>query len=282
MGWLGKILGGAVGFAVGGPLGAVGGAAMGHLLDASQSENRTRCPHCGEWLKVPGKGQWRCPDCGGQFHFGRPSEIPASAPESSEQAQYVFFVALFSMLGKLAKADGQVSAAEIRLVEEFMTRQLRLDGQARQAAQRIFNEAKDSPYSFEDFARQYRQFIGHERQMLLQMMGLLVRVAAADGEVHPEEERLLRAAALIFGVSDGEYARLRQQHVDSLESHYSLLGCTPADSDREVRRAYHKKVAEYHPDKLVSKGLPEDFLEFATQKAKEINRAYDTIMSARK
>lgn len=282
MGWLGKILGGAVGFAVGGPLGAVGGAALGHLLDASQGVNRARCPHCGEWLKVPADGQWRCPDCGGQFHYGRPGEIPASFPESSEQAQYVFFVALFSMLGKLAKVDGQVSAAEIRLVQEFMTRQLRLDGQARQAAQRIFNEAKDSPYTFEDFARQYRQFIGHERQMLVEMMGLLVRVAAADGEVGPEEETLLRAAASIFGIPEVEYTRLRQQHADSLESHYALLGCNPGDSDQEVRRAYHRKVAEYHPDKLVSKGLPEDFLEFATQKAKEINRAYDVIKAARR
>ena len=35
MGWLGKIVGGTIGFALGGPLGAIGGAALGHTFDES-------------------------------------------------------------------------------------------------------------------------------------------------------------------------------------------------------------------------------------------------------
>ena len=90
MSWLGKMLGGGLGFVFGGPLGAVFGAVLGHhALDSGQN------------LSV------------------------------QENRQSLFFLATFSMLGKLSKADGQVSSEEIRVVEELMERNLRLSAQAR-------------------------------------------------------------------------------------------------------------------------------------------------------
>lgn len=278
MGWLGKVLIGTIGYAMGGPLGAIGGAAIGHLLDADHGKGRVPCPHCGKRLKVPEGGRWKCPHCQGQFDFPGRSSAKINA---NEQAQYVFFVALFSMLAKLAKADGTVSPAEIQVVEECMRKQLKLDADSRKVAQRIFNEAKDSDYRFEDFARQFHQLFRHDQGMLREMLDLLVRVSMADGQMHPEEERLVNIATEIFGLGEHEYRRARTSHGVDFARHYAVLGAEPSDSDAEIKKKYRKKVAEFHPDKIVSKGLPEEFTKFANQKVQELNQAYKAIRERR-
>jgi DnaJ like chaperone protein len=52
-------------------------------------------------------------------------------------------------------------------------------------------------------------------------------------------------------------------------------------SDQEIKRAYRKLMSQYHPDKLIGQGLPEDMLEVATEQAKEIQVAYDLIKKHR-
>ena len=53
-------------------------------------------------------------------------------------------------------------------------------------------------------------------------------------------------------------------------------------SDAEVKRAYRRLMSQHHPDKLVSKGLPEEMMKLATQKTHEIRQAYEMISAARK
>ena len=52
-------------------------------------------------------------------------------------------------------------------------------------------------------------------------------------------------------------------------------------SAQEVKRAYRKLVSQYHPDKLVSQGLPDEMMEMAKKRVREINAAYDRIKSIR-
>ena len=40
-------------------------------------------------------------------------------------------------------------------------------------------------------------------------------------------------------------------------------------------------MSQHHPDKLVAKGLPEEMMALAKEKAQAINRAYDEICEAR-
>jgi DnaJ like chaperone protein len=40
-------------------------------------------------------------------------------------------------------------------------------------------------------------------------------------------------------------------------------------------------MSQHHPDKLVSKGLPEEMMKLATAKAQEIKGAYERIKTAR-
>ena len=156
---MGKVVGGTIGFALLGPLGAIAGAAFGHAFD---------------------KGDERYLEGGGP------------GVSAGEQAQFMFFVAAFSMLAKLAKADGRVSKEEIDSVEKFMLYDLNLDPQSRQVAMNIFRTAIQSPETFENFALQfYGQFNG-QPQMLDLMVDIMLRMSLADGTMSPGEEKLIR------------------------------------------------------------------------------------------
>ena len=45
----------------------------------------------------------------------------------------------------------------------------------------------------------------------------------------------------------------------------------------EIRKVYLKKRREFHPDKLISKGLPEELIEKAKEKFIEIQEAYEEL-----
>ena len=116
MPWLGKLLGGTLGFFLGGPLGMIAGAVFGHyMIDKASSEG-------GENGNSEGR----------RFYF---------VNTGYNRSQMVFFVGAFSMLAKLASADGQVSDAARRKVNEFMVNDLGLMGQSYDYAQSIFNQA---------------------------------------------------------------------------------------------------------------------------------------------
>jgi DnaJ like chaperone protein len=67
----------------------------------------------------------------------------------------------------------------------------------------------------------------------------------------------------------------------TLDQAYAHLGLDRSASDAEVKRAYRKLVSQYHPDKLVSHGLPEEMQDIAKTRVREINTAYDRIKQSR-
>ncbi len=251
MGWLGKVVGGTLGFAIGGPIGAIAGAAFGHSFDRKEEKYISH-------------------------RLGHQGDL-----STNEQAQLTFFVAAFSMLAKIAKADGQVSEKEISSVEGFMKNELQLDPESMQTAKNIFKEAVNSSEPFDSFARQFYDVFRNQPRIIDLMMDLLLRVSTADGSISPEEEKLLSTAAQIFNITDDEYAKLRSGYIKDVNKYYAVLKVSENASDEEVKKAYRKLVSEYHPDKIESKGLPEEFVKFANDKFKEIQEAYEEISKER-
>lgn len=255
MGWFGTIVGGGIGAMLGGPFGAIMGAAIG----ASMSSG--------------GQTQQRL---GGGVH-------------QVQQQQMLFFTAAFSMVGKLAKADGRVCEDEIAAIRRIADETMGLDAATRRYAIEVMNQSKQSPESFGDYARQFGQLFAQQQDMCQFMMSFLFEVAMADGSLHAEEERLLIEAKQAFRIPDSIYQSLHARFVGhqkpssfGLSEHYQTLGVSADISDADLKKTYRKKVAEYHPDKIEGKGLPPEFIKFANDKLSEINAAYDTVTKARK
>ena len=153
----------------------------------------------------------------------------------------------------------------------------------------------------EKFAEQFAECFRGEPQMTELLMDILVRVAFADDTLDSREDQFIARTAMILNYPAYSVTMLRNKYgagrrqeqgyrqasgsvsgaSASLIEAYSVLGCNEQDSDDAVRARYKKLVKEYHPDVIASKGLPEEFTEFANKKFAQIQEAYDKIKKYR-
>jgi len=236
-----------IGVFLGGPLGAIAGAALGHHLVDKQFATHS---------------------------------IQELIPDHTEQTQAAHFISLFSILGKLAKIDGVVTRSEIAVVEDFINNLPIAEGE-KHFARQVFNEAKISRYSIEDFAFQLYQAIKPQPTVLLSFFNLLFQIVAADGTFHPAEEAALKRIKDIFKISDQQFENIKSVYFKDIDKYYKILDCTPESSNQEIKSNYKRLVKDFHPDTIVSKGLPEEFTDFATKRFREIQEAYEKIKQER-
>lgn len=253
--WWGKIVGGLFGLAKGGLSGALVGLILGHVIDH---------------MLFGGSGK--------------------------EKTRRIFFTSLFACLGRVNKADGRVTEAEIASAENLM-RRLELDEEERRLAIRAFNQGKAADFDLEGELQQFVSFTrmrGDLRQMFIEV---LLEGAALDGRISAAEQQVLARVANAIQIPPAIYyamfnaftasrggpgaSRGAAPAVASLEQDFAALGLSKDASDQEIKRAYRKLVSQYHPDRLVSQGLPEEMMETAKNRVRDINLAYDRIKAAR-
>ncbi len=258
MNWWGKLIGGAFGFMLGGPLGAALGVALGHNFDHG-IKNLSDKPFIGG---------------------------------DRERVQTAFFAATFSILGSIAKADGKVSKQEILLAEEVM-RQMELSSDMRATAIELFNEGKSESFPLDEAILQFKKECRGRTTLIRMFLEIQIQGAYADGKLDLSEEHLLIHICNLLGVSEAEFRRLEQiikvelglQNKNkpglSLDDCYALLGLDKMASDGDIKNAYRRLLNQHHPDKLASKGLPEEMMKIATKKTHEIRQAYQQIKENR-
>ena len=181
-------------------------------------------------------------------------------PESEDEKQAL----LFLMLGKMTKADGQVSKDEIDAVEAFMT-SADFDQDTRKKAIEIFNEGKITTRSFYEIATEFAQCDIDDLHAILEWLLTLV---FADGVLHAIEEQYLNDAVTAFGLSPDilTQALEKEKILSGIRKYYAILGCDPLVSDDELKRRYRELSKQYHPDLNLHKFAKEKFQEVKSEK----------------
>ena len=198
--------------------------------------------------------------------------------EEAGENQVAFTVGVIALGAKMAKADGVVTKDEVNAFKEVFKVP---EGEMKNVA-RVFNLAKQDVAGYEAYAEQLADMFKDNRQLLEDVLEGLFHIAKADEVVHPSEEQYLQQVAKTFGFSDTEFKYIQARHVASNKRNpYDVLGITPEISDDELKSHYRKLVAENHPDKLIARGVPEEFVSLATEKIAAINEAYDAIAAER-
>ncbi len=215
-------------------------------------------------------------------------------PFSQHQRQSVFLETVFILMGKLAKADGHISQDEIDHVEQFIQK-LGMSAEHRQQAIALFKQGADANFDIEPSLKKFIAICGNTNNLKQMLLVYLIVMALSDGHIHSAEEIMLKDIARHFGYDQAAFKQildmvLNQSHfaggqttsATSLEDAYKALGVSKESSDHEIKRAYRKLMSQYHPDKLMGQGVPEDMIAVATEQAKEVQVAYNLIATSRK
>lgn len=225
------------------------------------------------------------------------------------QAHQTFYGCFFALLAKLTKADGVVTREEILAVDEIIKDRLKIKKKRdRKEAIRCFELGKKSGQSFHFYALHLFEMYADNPVFLRNTVHLLFQLSLSDGPLNSNEEKMIRTCAEIFALHPEEYKEILAQYyvskgsssrAQSNSSHsskqqkayresdsespleniecFKVLGCEKSDPMDKIKSAYRKLVNEYHPDKIIGKDLPSEFVSFANTKFQEIQSAYEEV-----
>lgn len=186
-----------------------------------------------------------------------------------------FAIAVIALGAKMAKADGQVSRAEVAAFREVFT----IPPEEEANAGRLFNLARQDVAGFEDYAHKIKAMYDDDVMApLCELMEGLFHIALADGHYHPNEDAFLTRVGEIFGIEEARFKRLRAQFVpDAERDPYDVLGVSRDTPMPEIRRAWRQLVRDTHPDSMAARGVPAEAVRLAEKRMVAINLAWDEI-----
>ncbi|MEO1397647.1 MAG: DnaJ family molecular chaperone [Pseudomonadota bacterium] len=189
-----------------------------------------------------------------------------------------FSVAIIALSAKMAKADGVVTEEEVSAFRDvFAIPPEELDNVAR-----LYNLAKRDVAGFDAYARKVRDlFPGDddgEREILRDVVDALFHIAKADGLIHENELLVLEEISAVFGFDERDFATIqsRHYHTDD-EDPYEVIGAEPDWDFATIKKQYRKRASEAHPDRMIARGVPSEFIALATERLAHVNDAWEKI-----
>jgi DnaJ like chaperone protein len=253
----GKLVGAFLGLYVGGAIGLIIGLALGYCYDKG-------------WLHM-------------LFSRLGIANLGIHGPS----AQDTFFNVSFSVMGYIAKLDGQVSEQEISAAR-LMMRELNLPPNMEQKAMRLFYIGKQPNFNLDEALQQLLDASYQRPELLYHFFNMQMRMAGANHFIHPAQRHALENIANRLGIPpplfrsyNHQYQRPQQRPVNSLDESYRRLNVSPQATNDEVKKAYRKLISRYHPDKLIAKKMSAEDIKEATHKTQQIQEAYDKIQKSR-
>jgi len=188
-----------------------------------------------------------------------------------------FTIAVTTLAAKMAKADGVALPVEAVAFE----RMFEIPEAEEANVKRLYDLAKQDIAGYEAYAGKIARMLKDEPDLLRAVLECLFHIAAADGVLHPAEDRFLEAVADRFGLSRLEHLTIRASFVHDPDSPYAILGVSPDASDVELKAHHRALVREHHPDRLAANGVPPEFRCAADRRLAAINAAYETVLEER-
>lgn len=196
---------------------------------------------------------------------------------SPAQSRVAFTIAVITLAAKMSKADGVASDVEAETFDRVFV----VPDDERANVKRLFQLASQDIAGYDSYARQIAGHLADEPEVKMSVLECLFHIACADGVLHPAENDFLAEVARLFGLSSTEFQAIRRAFVRDLDGPYEILGLPSDASETEIKARYRELVKRHHPDTLVSKGVPEEFLIAAERRLVAITGAYEAIEKER-
>jgi DnaJ like chaperone protein len=187
----------------------------------------------------------------------------------------IFTIAIIALAAKMARAGGNASEEEFAIFRRVFG----VPPEEETNVRRIFNLARQDIAGYEVYAGQIANLFKDNPAVLEDILDGLFEIAKSDGVLHPCESAFLERVSEIFGFAPTEFRRIRASHfAPELTDPYVILGLSYTADEDEIRRTYRRLVRENHPDSLMARGVPEEFVKLANDKLAAINTAYAKIL----
>ncbi len=241
-----------LGWAVGGPIGALLGFFIGKSFD---SDSDTQAfTQSGDQA----------------FHHG---------PYRNTGTQADIHVALLVLIAAVMKADGQVKKSELNYVKAFLRQNY---GEERgKEMLKVLQQIVQKDIPIDQVCYQIK--VNTDYNTRYHMVDFLFGLGSADGLFDQTELNMLRLIAQYLGIAQSDYTSIYERHNSSFNTHhstfgkdpYKVLGISKDATDDEVKKAYRRMAMKYHPDRVA--GMSEEMQRNAAEQMKEINEAYEQI-----
>lgn len=252
---IGKWVGGALGWAFGGPVGAALGFFVGMMFDDNSLSNEVG--ETGDYKKYR--------------HKTSSGDFAAS---------------LIVLSAAVMKADGRVLKSELNFVKDFFTRNFGEEVAEKQVL--VLREVLKQDLNTREICEQIRFYMEHPNRLLL--LQYLFGIALADGKLENSEVQVIRTMAHYLGISARDFEAIyamfrsgggtgRGSAGISLDDAYSILEIDKAVEDNEVKRAYRRMASKFHPDK--NRNVGEEHQKMAQEKFIKVQEAYEAVKKAR-
>jgi len=202
---------------------------------------------------------------------------------------------IMALSAVVAKADGSVSREEIALIKRFISSNFNISSEELNEYGDVFDYGKNHPDEYKEFTKVIVTFY-RSKDTVIAIAYLLIAIAMEDNGMSDAEDSQIRDIVLEMGLSEYEYNGIKNSFVQSrtyygnenganfgqnketlIKKYCKVLGVENQASMIEIKKAYRKLVKEHHPDKIASKGMPEEYMKYANSKISEINEAYDYL-----
>ena len=239
----GKWISGAIGWAVGGPIGAIFGFALGSLFESGNSvESKT---------------------------YSTRNNFSHTEERNS------FLISLLVFSSAVMKADGKIMKSELDYVRDFLKKNFGPD--AAIESTKYLKDLLKKEVEIKKIGEQVRQYMNIEAR--IQLLHYLTGIARADGAVSYAELEVLREIALALAISSNESNAIFAMFDNGIEAAYKILEVSPDATDQQVKKAYKYLAIKHHPDKVSHLGI--DVQRSAEERFKNIAEAYEKIKKER-
>jgi len=137
--------------------------------------------------------------------------VAAHMPEADDETVAIVG-AIGGLLARVAHADGRLDASELAEIREQLGR---IDGLAQSGVEAVcaLVEEHGGPLAVEGIQSYTRVLYERtERGMRVEVLDVLLDLAASDGVISLDETNLLRRVANALGLDDAEYNASQQRH----------------------------------------------------------------------
>ncbi|RAI00801.1 molecular chaperone DjlA [Acuticoccus sediminis] len=189
--------------------------------------------------------------------------------------QAAFSMAVVALAAKMAKADGVVTMSE----QTSFWNRFDVPESAQRPIRRLFDFAQQDVAGFEAYARKIARMFPGDEEVQEDILDILFTIAAADGVIHENELDFLDRVAEIFDLDAVKWSRIKARHMQPDSDPFVVLGLQRGATRTEITKRYRELVREHHPDRLIARGVPEEFVRIATDRLAAINSAYATALA---